>query len=106
MGVHMRYFGTMAASMALRRFQPLGAALMLRASQRLAFSTTVAPQVTKLQNGTTVVSVDNDSGLSTVGVFVNAGSQHENHETLGSAFYLSHMGYKSTHSLSSLRLTR
>eukprot|EP01094_Clydonella_sp_ATCC50884_P015827 TRINITY_DN2648_c0_g1_i1.p1 TRINITY_DN2648_c0_g1~~TRINITY_DN2648_c0_g1_i1.p1 ORF type:complete len:447 (-),score=140.03 TRINITY_DN2648_c0_g1_i1:451-1791(-) len=78
-----------------------------RLVQRSRFSSqSGGPQVTQLQNGAKVISLNTSLPTAAVGIIVNAGSAYETHETMGSAGLLSQMAYKSTQSLSSLRLTR
>ena len=52
--------------------------------------------ITKLPSGLTVVSIENYSETSAVGVFINAGSRHETPVTNGVTHLLQRMGYKAT----------
>lgn len=96
----------MAAAIRCMRFQSALGAFPSRFSQRANYSAVNGARVTQLQNGARVVSVDNGAPTSAVGVIVNAGPRFETHDTLGSAAFLQQMAYKSTESLSALRLTR
>ena len=53
-----------------------------------------ATQVTVLDNGIRVASVENSDPTATVGVWINAGSRYENAKNNGVAHFLEHMMFK------------
>eukprot|EP00163_Fabomonas_tropica_P016829 TRINITY_DN299_c0_g1_i1.p2 TRINITY_DN299_c0_g1~~TRINITY_DN299_c0_g1_i1.p2 ORF type:complete len:455 (-),score=152.13 TRINITY_DN299_c0_g1_i1:1060-2424(-) len=53
-------------------------------------------QVTKLDNGVSVVSIDHKAHVSTVGAFIRAGSRHENPDNSGASFLLQHIFFRDT----------
>eukprot|EP01125_Pyxidicula_operculata_P015103 TRINITY_DN50_c0_g1_i1.p1 TRINITY_DN50_c0_g1~~TRINITY_DN50_c0_g1_i1.p1 ORF type:complete len:481 (+),score=129.33 TRINITY_DN50_c0_g1_i1:24-1466(+) len=61
---------------------------------------------TKLDGGVRVLSVDSSSPLSTISVFVKAGSRYETRLTTGATHFLKHLGFKGTYNKSALRLIR
>jgi len=65
-----------------------------------------APQVSTLSNGMRVVTADDKRSLSSVGIFVDAGSRSEDVNTLGSALAIERMALSSTHKYSSIALNR
>lgn len=65
-----------------------------------------AAEVTTLENGVRVVSVDDGAHVSSVGAFVKAGSRYETPATRGAARVLKHSGFKSTMDKSALRFFR
>lgn len=62
--------------------------------------------ISVLPSGLKVASVDNGGNLSTVGVFLNAGSRDEDNATRGSSLLLRHLALKSTQARSGFRLIR
>jgi processing peptidase subunit alpha len=63
-------------------------------------------KVSKTSQGTKVITVNDNSGVTSLGVFVNAGSRFEDTHNSGVSFVLKHLGFGSTNSLTPLRLSR
>ena len=63
-------------------------------------------QVTKLANGVTVVSFDQDAPVATISVGVGAGTQNETLQSSGVTHYLRNIAFQSTASRTALRITR
>lgn len=63
-------------------------------------------EVTVLENGMRVVSVDSQDLTSTVGVYVDAGSRNENDHTAGVTHVLEHLALQSTTNRSQFRIFR
>lgn len=63
-------------------------------------------KVSKTSQGTRVITVNDNSGVASLGVFVGAGSRYEDTHNSGVSFVLKHLGFGSTNSLTPLRLTR
>jgi len=61
---------------------------------------------TVLEGGVQVLSVDSFSPITTLSMFVKAGSRYENRTTANSARFLKHLAFKGTHQKSALRLLR
>src|SRR5690242_14631046 len=53
-------------------------------------------QTSTLSNGIKVVTVANKQPVSSIGLFINAGSRHESADNAGAAFFMKHMGFKVT----------
>lgn len=65
-----------------------------------------AATVEQLSNGVKIASSDNGGHVSSIGIFVEAGSKYENGSNAGAAHLLSHMAFKCTNQRSDLRLFR
>lgn len=63
-------------------------------------------KVSKTSQGTRVITVNDNSGVASLGIFVGAGSRYEDTHNSGVSFVLKHLGFGSTNSLTPLRLTR
>jgi len=65
----------------------------------------VSPQTqySQLENGLKIVSIDRQGSSASLGLFVNAGSRHEDASNLGVAHMVGLMGFKSTAHMSHLR---
>mmetsp|Transcript_8331 Transcript_8331/g.10012 ORF Transcript_8331/g.10012 Transcript_8331/m.10012 type:complete len:481 (-) Transcript_8331:131-1573(-) len=63
-------------------------------------------KVTTLSNGLRVASEETYGQVSTIGMFIDAGSRYETDETSGVSHLLEHMAFKSTENRSHLRLVR
>jgi predicted Zn-dependent peptidase len=81
--------------------------MMRSLSSRRLFSGSVSPlrnnfnnfpnaKETKLNNGMTVLSLNNGSPLATVGLWVKTGSRYEQPDQAGAAHFLEHMFFKVT----------
>jgi len=75
----------------------------LRPATDLPLPTT---KITKLDNGITVASHEDYGNISSVGVFVNAGSQFESKENNGVSYLLEKMAFSSTKNKSSMEVMR
>lgn len=62
--------------------------------------------ITELDNGMRVASEDSGLETCTVGVWIDAGSRYETHETNGVAHFLEHMAFKGTSKRSQTQLGR
>mmetsp|Transcript_9465 Transcript_9465/g.12750 ORF Transcript_9465/g.12750 Transcript_9465/m.12750 type:complete len:403 (+) Transcript_9465:136-1344(+) len=71
---------------------------------RSAAQRSLSTQTTSLDNGLRVVSIDNDGPVSSLGLFFNAGSRHENPSALGTSHVLTRLATQSTFNRSSVRL--
>jgi processing peptidase subunit alpha len=67
---------------------------------------TPVTKITKLANGVQVASEDGGGLISSVAVFVDAGSRLEGSEYMGCTHFMQHLAFKSTASRSHLRLVR
>ncbi|XP_002738516.2 cytochrome b-c1 complex subunit 2, mitochondrial-like [Saccoglossus kowalevskii] len=63
-------------------------------------------KVSKLPNGMTVASLENNSPISKVGIVVNAGSRYESADNLGVAHYLRACAHLTSQGASSFAITR
>lgn len=59
-----------------------------------------------LANGLRVATVESNSPLSSIGVFINSGSRHEQPGINGISNFIEHIAFKSTESISDFRLVR
>lgn len=64
------------------------------------------PQVSTLSNGVRVISQDLGGPVTSLALFVGAGSRHENPMTAGSTFMIERLAYKGSAQRSKFRLTR
>ena len=77
-----------------------------KAAMTDALSSFPSTELTTLPNGVRVVSQPRNSGLATVGVWIDAGSRYETKENNGVAHFAEHMFFKGTPSRSRVQLEK
>lgn len=103
---------TVAVAVAVARIAPLGLACGLLCLNHLLTTYHLltlfreATKVTKTPTGINVISNDNGQAMSSVSVFVDAGSRYETHENNGISHFLEGMAFKATESRSEFRTVR
>lgn len=68
--------------------------------------TEIQTSQTVLDGGVKVISVDTPTPVTSVSVYLEAGSRFENYQTLGSSHFLKYLPLRGTHQKSGLRLIR
>jgi len=63
-------------------------------------------QVSTLSNGVRLVSIENYSPITSLGIFVDAGSRYEDAQTAGASHFLEQLAVKSTEGSSAFKLIR